>query len=106
MHSLNHSELTSVHVFRTPAYSFSNLRLQEDTNGITADFESIASSNGTACRQDSNEVRVIADGCLGDYLCSFYEQNLFIYMYLLMLFVFLCSPGSSSLPEDKFSRNY
>ncbi|XP_037552104.1 sortilin [Nematolebias whitei] len=40
---------------RTPAYSFSNLRLQEDTNGITAEFESIASSNGTACHQDSDE---------------------------------------------------
>ncbi|XP_076015011.1 sortilin [Genypterus blacodes] len=40
---------------RAPAYRFSNLRIQDDDNGITADLESGTSSNGTACQQDSDD---------------------------------------------------
>ncbi|XP_072233286.1 sortilin [Leuresthes tenuis] len=40
---------------RAPAYRFSNLRMQDDNNGITADPESAASSNGTACQLDSDD---------------------------------------------------
>ncbi|KAM4523037.1 sortilin [Fundulus diaphanus] len=37
-----------------PAYRFSNLRIVDDNNGITADLESAASSNGIACQHDSD----------------------------------------------------
>ncbi|XP_070784976.1 sortilin [Enoplosus armatus] len=40
---------------RSPVYRFSNLRIQEDDNAITADLESATSSNGTACQQDSDD---------------------------------------------------
>ncbi|KAK5605186.1 hypothetical protein CRENBAI_023332 [Crenichthys baileyi] len=45
-------------VYRTrmPAYRFSNLRIQDDDNGISADLESGASSNGTAYQQDSDVI--------------------------------------------------
>ncbi|MEQ2271041.1 hypothetical protein XENORESO_020567, partial [Xenotaenia resolanae] len=43
-------------VYRTrmPAYRLSNLRIQDDNNGISADLESGASSNGTAYQHDSD----------------------------------------------------
>uniref|UniRef100_A0A672J777 Sortilin-like n=1 Tax=Salarias fasciatus TaxID=181472 RepID=A0A672J777_SALFA len=44
---------------RCPEYRFSNLRIQEDNNGVTLDHESGTSSNGTACHQDSDDVRYI-----------------------------------------------
>ncbi|XP_018541153.1 sortilin [Lates calcarifer] len=40
---------------RTPAYRFSNLRIQDDENGMTADLESATSSNGTVCQPDSDD---------------------------------------------------
>ncbi|KAM4569672.1 sortilin isoform 2-T2 [Odontesthes bonariensis] len=40
---------------RAPTYRFSNLRMQDDDNCITADPESAASSNGTACQLDSDD---------------------------------------------------
>uniref|UniRef100_A0A671VU90 Si:dkey-159a18.1 n=1 Tax=Sparus aurata TaxID=8175 RepID=A0A671VU90_SPAAU len=43
----------------TPVYRFSNLRIQDDENGVTPDLESATSSNGTACQQDSDDVRHI-----------------------------------------------
>uniref|UniRef100_A0A8C4IW74 VPS10 domain-containing protein n=1 Tax=Dicentrarchus labrax TaxID=13489 RepID=A0A8C4IW74_DICLA len=46
-------------MFMTPVYRFSNLQIQDDDNGITADLESATSSNGAACQQDSDDVRVI-----------------------------------------------
>uniref|UniRef100_A0A3B5Q8L2 Sortilin-like n=1 Tax=Xiphophorus maculatus TaxID=8083 RepID=A0A3B5Q8L2_XIPMA len=50
-------------VYRTrmPAYRFSNLRMQDDNNDITAELGSAASSNGTACQHDSDVVRVLQD---------------------------------------------
>ncbi|XP_022045853.1 sortilin [Acanthochromis polyacanthus] len=40
---------------RAPVYRFSNLRIQDDENGVTVDHESGTSSNGTACQQDSDD---------------------------------------------------
>ncbi|XP_038595269.1 sortilin isoform X1 [Micropterus salmoides] len=40
---------------RTPEYRFSNLRLQDDDNNITADLESTTSSNGIASQPDSDD---------------------------------------------------
>lgn len=48
-----------VALYRAPVYRFSNLQIQDDDNGITADLESATSSNGTACQQDSDDVGVI-----------------------------------------------
>ncbi|CAG5927509.1 unnamed protein product [Menidia menidia] len=44
-------------LYRTgaPTYRFSNLRMQDDNNGATADLESATSSNGVACQQDSDD---------------------------------------------------
>ncbi|XP_047430952.1 sortilin [Mugil cephalus] len=40
---------------RTPTYRFSNLRIHDDENCITADLVSATSSNGTACQPDSDD---------------------------------------------------
>ncbi|XP_076578674.1 sortilin [Chaetodon auriga] len=40
---------------RTPVYRFSNLRIHDDDNGITADPENATNSNGMACQQDSDD---------------------------------------------------
>ncbi|XP_056281267.1 sortilin isoform X1 [Pseudoliparis swirei] len=40
---------------RSPVYRFSNLRIQDEDNGTTADLESATSSNGTACLQESDD---------------------------------------------------
>ncbi|XP_031714653.1 sortilin isoform X2 [Anarrhichthys ocellatus] len=44
-------------VYRTssPVYRFSNLRIQDEDNGITTDLESATSSNGTVCQQESDD---------------------------------------------------
>ncbi|KAM3859028.1 sortilin [Diretmus argenteus] len=45
---------------RTPAYRFSNLRIQDDDNCMTADLESGTSSGGGAAfQQDSDDVRAV-----------------------------------------------
>lgn len=49
----------NVALYRTPAYRFSNLRIQDDDNGVTMDLASAISSDGTACHQDSDDVRAI-----------------------------------------------
>lgn len=53
----------NVALCRTPAYRFSNLRIQDDDSGITADPESATSSNGRACQQDSDDVGVVERFC-------------------------------------------
>ncbi|XP_068442521.1 sortilin isoform X2 [Clinocottus analis] len=40
---------------RSPVYRFSNLRIQDEDNGTTADLESATSSNGTVCLQESDD---------------------------------------------------
>ncbi|XP_074481777.1 sortilin [Sebastes fasciatus] len=39
----------------SPVYRFSNLRIQDEENSITADLESATSSNGTVCQQESDD---------------------------------------------------
>ncbi|XP_056877885.1 sortilin isoform X1 [Takifugu flavidus] len=45
----------AVYRHRTVLYRFSNLRIQEEENGVTADLTSTASSNGTAGQPDSDD---------------------------------------------------
>lgn len=45
--------------YRTLLYRFSNLQIQDDENGVTADLASAASSNGTAGPLDSDDVRAV-----------------------------------------------
>uniref|UniRef100_A0A8C9YWQ2 Si:dkey-159a18.1 n=1 Tax=Sander lucioperca TaxID=283035 RepID=A0A8C9YWQ2_SANLU len=49
----------NIALYRSPVYRFSSLQIQDEANGIPADLESATSSNGTACLQDSDDVRVI-----------------------------------------------
>uniref|UniRef100_A0A8C2XQD9 Si:dkey-159a18.1 n=2 Tax=Cyclopterus lumpus TaxID=8103 RepID=A0A8C2XQD9_CYCLU len=44
-----------VYTNRSPVYRFSNLRIQDEDHGTTADLESATSSNGTACLQESDD---------------------------------------------------
>ena len=54
-------------------YRFSNLQVQDEDNSTIVDLESATSSNGTACQQDSDVVRVIVS-----FLLYFKFQNLLL----------------------------
>lgn len=72
---------------RMPAYRFSNLRIQDDNNGITAEIGSAASSNGTACQNDSDVVRVLQDsfGTFSQILIGLWIKNVIFTCSLICL---------------------
>lgn len=54
------NDLVDIPSYRTMLYRFSNLQIQDDENGVTADLPSATSSNGTVSQPDSDDVRTVS----------------------------------------------